>query len=30
MAQNRSISNGVARVAYSCSLAVNCGLVLGL
>ena len=30
MAQNRSISNGGARAAYACSLAVNCGLVLGL
>ena len=30
MAQNRSISNGVARAAYACSLAVHCGLVLGL
>ena len=30
MAQNRSICNGVARAAYACSLAVNCGLVLGL
>ena len=30
MAQNRSICNGVARAAYACSLAVNCGIVLGL
>ena len=30
MAQNRSISNGVARAAYACSLAVHCGLALGL
>ena len=30
MAQNRSISNGVARAAYACALAVNCGLVLGM
>ena len=30
MAQNRSISNGVARAAYASSLAVNCGLVIRL
>ena len=30
MAQNRSICNGVARAAYACSLAVHCGLALGL
>ena len=30
MAQSRSSSNGIARAAYACSLAMHCGLVLGL
>ena len=29
-AQSHSSSNGIARAAYACSLAVHCGLVLGL
>ena len=30
MAQSHSSSNGIARAAYACSLAVHCSLVLGL